>query len=151
MCTEKWKSLDPFGWSTALLHNVRGITSSVGQTFFQLMGTLISRIANTQIPDLASFILTTGSLFGLYKETEETRSEKEKKGIAPKERPINQGSLFLQVAFDLALGVGVSLEVEQNLWCDAVRKKDFCGLMESVLQGECFSFAEFRWQCGSLV
>ena len=42
-------------------------------------------------------------MIGLNKDDEEAREERMKKGLKPRVRPINQGSLFLKLAFDFAL------------------------------------------------
>ena len=43
------------------------------------------------------------ALFGLNKDDEETQDVRREKGLPPRERPINQGSLILKLAFELAL------------------------------------------------
>ena len=101
-CSETWKSLDPFGWSTALLHLIRGVEAE-GSSFFDLSAELIAKLANCQVPDTVAFLFTTGSLVALNKDSAEVRSKRLEEGKLPRERPINQGSMFLKLAFDLAL------------------------------------------------
>jgi hypothetical protein len=67
------------------------------------------------VPDLVSFVLTTGSLLALYKEPTEIREERVKKGTPPKERPINQGTMLLKLAFDLALRSDQAQEAVERL------------------------------------
>ena len=102
-CSETWKSLDPFGWSTALLHLVRGITSEEGPSFFDLCADFISKLANCDVPDTVAFVFTTGSLVALNKDADDIRRKRVEDGLRPRERPINQGTMFLKLAFDLAL------------------------------------------------
>ena len=106
LCGEKWVSLDPFGWSTALLHLVRGsrgVTAESPITFFRLFATLVSKVAAAEVSDLVAFVLSSGSVLALNKDSEEERKTRETKGLPPRERPINQGSMVLQMAFGLAL------------------------------------------------
>src|SRR5271166_2143809 len=100
---ETWKSLDPFGWSTALLHLIRAFKPEEGVSFFDLTAKFISMLANCQVPDSVAFIFTTGSLIALNKDPEHIRLKRLKDGLRPRERPINQGTMFLKIAFDLAL------------------------------------------------
>ena len=103
-CTSSWQSGDPFGWNTALLHLIRvGPQSEEHLPFFDSYCALISRLLVADVSDLASYVLSGGSIFGLNKESEEARQAREQKGDSPKERPVNQGSLLLKLVFDLAL------------------------------------------------
>ena len=103
-CTSAWQSGDPFGWNTALLHLIRvGPQSEEHLPFFDSYCDLISRLLVADVSDLASYVLSGGSIFGLNKESEESRQAREQKGESPKERPVNQGSLLLKLVFDLAL------------------------------------------------
>ena len=105
-CGEAWVSLDPFGWSTALLHLVRAagpVGGEGGASFFGLFSGLVARVVCADVSSLVAFALSAGSVFALNKDPPEVRAERELKGLAPRERPINQGSLVLQLAFDLAL------------------------------------------------
>jgi hypothetical protein len=102
-CTETWKSLDPFGWSTALLHLIRAFKPEEGPSFFDLTSEFVAKLANCQVPDSVAFIFTTGSLIALNKDPENVRLQRLRDGLKPRERPINQGTMFLKLAFDLAL------------------------------------------------
>src|SRR5689334_23241278 len=57
VCGEKWVSLDPFGWSTALLHLVRGVK---GESFFGLVSGLVARVAGAEVSALVAFVFSSG-------------------------------------------------------------------------------------------
>jgi hypothetical protein len=99
-CSEQWNSPDPYGWNTALLHLVR---SARRPSFFSLFCGLVSHVLDASVSDLVAFALSGGSIFGLNKDHEDEQAERLQKGLDPRERPINQGSLILKLAFDLAL------------------------------------------------
>ena len=100
-CSETWKSLNPFGWSTALLHQIRAFKPEEGPSIFDLSADFISKLTNCKIPD--SVVFTTGSSLALNKDSEPVRRKRIVDGLPPRERPINQGTMFLKLAFDLAL------------------------------------------------
>lgn len=103
-CTEAWHSCDPFGWNTSLLHLVREAPDGENSpAFFRGYSALVSQLISADVSDLGSFVVSGGLMFGLNKESEEKRVERENQGESPKERPINQGSLILKLVFDLAL------------------------------------------------
>ena len=102
-CSETLKSLDPFGWSTALLHLVRGFEPEEGSSFFSLCAGFISKLASCEIPDVVAFIFTSGSLVALNKDPESVRRQRVEEGLRPRKRPINQGTMLLKLAFDFAL------------------------------------------------
>jgi len=58
-CGEAWVSLDPFGWSTALLHLVRAAKGVGGgaSSFFGLFSGLVARVAGSDVSDLVAFAL----------------------------------------------------------------------------------------------
>jgi hypothetical protein len=112
---ETWKSLDPFGWSTALLHLIRSFKPEEGPSFFDLTAEFIAKLANCQVPDSVAFIFTTGSLIALNKDPEHVRLKRVKDGLRPRERPINQGTMFLKVAFDLALRSKAAQKTAESL------------------------------------
>ena len=91
-CSETWKSLDPFGWSTALLHLIRAFVPETGPSFFDLISELIAKLANCDIPDSVAFVFTTGALVALNKDPESVRIKRLEDGLKPRERPINQGT-----------------------------------------------------------
>ena len=63
----------------------------------------MSHVVAADVSDLVAFVLSSGSIIGLNKDDEETSLKRQAEGLAPRERPINQGSLILKLAFDLAL------------------------------------------------
>ena len=103
LCTEHWSTPDPYGWNTAMLHLVRNATDPSGQSFFSFYSTLVSHVVSADVSDLVAFVLSSGSIIGLNKDDEETQDVRREKGLPPRERPINQGSLILKLAFELAL------------------------------------------------
>jgi hypothetical protein len=112
---ETWKSLDPFGWSTALLHLIRAYKPEEGPSFFDLTAEFIAKLANCQVPDSVAFIFTTGSLLALNKDPENIRRKRLEDGLKPRERPINQGTMFLKIAFDLALRSKAAQKAAESL------------------------------------
>ena len=102
-CNEEWHSPDPYGWNTALLHLVRNVAHPPEQSFFTLLCGLVSKIISADVSDLVAFVLSGGSILGLNKDDDEVQKRRLSQGLDPRERPINQGSLFLKLAFDLAL------------------------------------------------
>jgi len=102
-CGENWKSLDPYGWNTALLHLIRDVARPPKVSFFTLFCSLLSQLISSNVSDLVAFILSSGSIIGLNKDDEEAQEARIKKGFLPRVRPINQGSLFLKLSFDIAL------------------------------------------------
>ena len=114
-CSETWKSLNPFGWSTALLHLIRAFKPEEGPSIFDLSADFISKLANCEIPDSVAFIDTTGSLLALNKDSEPVRRKRIVDGLPPRERPINQGTMFLKLAFDLALRSREAQEAAKSL------------------------------------
>ena len=103
LCTEHWNTPDPYGWNTAMLHLIRNVSEEEGPSFFSLYSALVSRVISADVSDLVAFVLSSGSIIGLNKDDEQTQEERHQKGLTPRERPINQGSLLLKLAFDLAL------------------------------------------------
>ena len=103
LCGERWDTPDPYGWNTAMLHLIRNVSDFPGRSFFYYYSTLISDLVETNVSDLVAFALSSGSIIGLNKDDEETQAIRLAKGLLPRERPINQGSLLLKLAFDLAL------------------------------------------------
>jgi hypothetical protein len=114
-CSETWKSLDPFGWSTALLHLIRAFKPEEGSSFFDLVAEFVSKLANCEIPDHVAFVVTTGSLIALNKDADAVRRKRVADGLQLRERPINQGTLFLKLAFDLALRSREAQEAAKSL------------------------------------
>ena len=86
-----------------MLHLVRNATDPSGQSFFSFYSTLVSHVVSADVSDLVAFVLSSGSMIGLTKDDEETQDVRREKGLPPRERPINQGSLILKLAFELAL------------------------------------------------
>ena len=113
-CSERWDSLDPYGWNTSLLHLIRGAPRSP-DSFFTLYCALISRLVDADVSDLTSFALTGGTIFGLNKDSEEVQELRLRNGQDPRERPINQGSLLLKLVFDLALHSPDAIGAAANL------------------------------------
>ena len=103
LCTERWDTPDPYGWNTAMLHLIRNVSDFPGRSFFFFYSTLISDLVQTDVSDLVAYALSSGSIIGLNKDDEETQAIRLEKGLPPRERPINQGSLMLKLVFDLAL------------------------------------------------
>jgi len=99
-CTEHWDSMDPFGWNTALLHLAGGPSD---KCFFTLFTELINVALDVKVSDLVAFTLSSGNIFGLNKDSEAVQQARIEKGLNPRERPINQGTLILKLAFDVAL------------------------------------------------
>ncbi len=99
-CTEHWDTPDPYGWNTAMLHLIR---NAPGECFFSLFARLVSHVVSADVSDLVAYALASGSIIGLNKDDEETSLKRQAQGLAPRERPINQGSLVLKLAFDIAL------------------------------------------------
>jgi hypothetical protein len=112
---ETWKSLDPFGWSTALLHLVRAFQPEEGSSFFELCTEFISKLACCEVPDSVAFVFTTGSLIALNKDSEKVLKTRIAEGKQPRERPINQGTMFLKLAFELALRSPAACEAAEAL------------------------------------
>ena len=102
-CTEHWSTPDPYGWNTAMLHLIRNVDDFPGRSFFFCYSTLVSHVVSAEVSDLVAYSLSSGSIIGLNKDDEETQNARREKGLSPRERPINQGSLILKLAFDLAL------------------------------------------------
>ena len=48
--------MDPFGWSTALLHLIRAVEPETGPSFYDLIAELVSKLANCEIPDSIAFL-----------------------------------------------------------------------------------------------
>jgi hypothetical protein len=103
LCKEEWHSPDPYGWNTSLLFLVRNVSHPPTPSFFTLFSSLVSKIIDADVSDLVAFVLSGGSIIGLNKDDAETQASRLAQGLDPRERPINQGSLFLKLAFDLAL------------------------------------------------
>ena len=114
-CAETWKSLDPFGWSTALLHLIRAYEPEEGRSFFHLAADFVSKLANCEVSDSVAFVFTSGSLIALNKDPEKVRQKRIEDGLKPRERPINQGTMFLKLAFDLALRSPEAKEAAKKL------------------------------------
>jgi Reverse transcriptase (RNA-dependent DNA polymerase) len=102
-CREDWNSPDPYGWNTSLLYLIRNVAHPPATSFFTLFSSLVSRIIDANVSDLVAFVFSGGSIIGLNKDDAETQASRLREGLEPRERPINQGSLFLKLAFDLAL------------------------------------------------
>jgi hypothetical protein len=68
-----------------------------------LFSSLVSKVIDAGVSDLVAFVLSAGSIIGLNKDDAETQTKRLEQGLEPRERPINQGSLILKLAFDLAL------------------------------------------------
>jgi hypothetical protein len=102
-CRENWKSLDPYGWNTSLLHLIRDVARPPHVSFFTLFCNVLSQIVTGDVSDLVAFSLCAGSMIGLNKDDEETQDERLKRGLKARVRPINQGSLLLKLSFDIAL------------------------------------------------
>jgi len=103
-CTGSWKSLDPFGWSSALLHLVRvnPNTASEGPSFFDGVVKLVVALANCEVCDLAALVQTTGVLFAFNKVEPAEQEARKQRGLLPKERGINNGAFFLKCAFAIS-------------------------------------------------
>jgi hypothetical protein len=70
---------------------------------------------SADVSDLVAFALSSGSIIGLNKDDEDTQEIRREKGLPPRERPINQGSLILKLAFDLALHSEAAQEAVKTL------------------------------------
>ena len=103
LCGERWDTPDPYGWNTAMLHLVRNVDDIPGRSFFFCYSALVADLIGTNVSDLVAFALSSGSIIGLNKDDGEVQAARLAKGLLPRERPINQGSLLLKLAFDLAL------------------------------------------------
>jgi len=112
-CGERWNSMDPYGWNTALLSLVRGDKGP--GCFFSLLSTFLSQLIDADVSDLVAFSLSAGSIVGLYKDNEEERKLREEKGLKQRIRPINHGSLFLSLAFDFALHSKPAIQAQNAL------------------------------------
>ena len=126
-CSETWKSLDSFGWTPALLHLIQVFKPDEGPSFFDLSADFISKRANCEMPDLVAFIYTTESLLALNKDSELVKRRTIVDGLSPRERPINQGTMFLKLAFDLAVRSREAQEAAKSLAYSArswVRKRN---------------------------
>ena len=86
-----------------MLHLIRNVDDFPCQSFFSCYSALVADLIGTNVSDLVAFALSSGSIIGLNKDDEETQAMRLAKGLLPWERPINQGSLLLKLAFDLAL------------------------------------------------
>ena len=90
-------------------------TAPAARSFFALFCTLVSNVVDANVSDLVAFTLSSGSIIGLNKDDEATQEERKEQGLKPRERPINQGSLLLKLAFDLALHSPPAQEAAKEL------------------------------------
>ena len=72
-------------------------------------------LACCEVPDSIAFVYTTGSLIALNKDSEAVRKKRTAEGKQPRERPINQGTMFLKLAFELALRSPAASEAAASL------------------------------------
>lgn len=99
-----------------MLHLIRNVSHPLHQSFFPLFSCLVSKLVDaSDVSDLVAFAFSAGSIIGLNKDDLTVQEERVSQGLTPRERPINQGSLILKLAFDLALHSPAAVKAAQAL------------------------------------
>jgi hypothetical protein len=103
--------MDVFGWAPDLLLPVRADQAGL----IKPLARLITLMANAEIPNAAGHLLASGSLYGLNKLPPAEQKERALNGLKHKLRPVNVGSMFLKVGFQLLLKTDQAMEAIQHM------------------------------------
>jgi len=102
---------DCFGWSAELLF----FQNRANNPLIHQMGRLCSLLASGMSTPALSFLLASGALTGLNKIPADEQTSNMEMGLPPKLRPINKGSIILNVAFKCAVNSPSAIAAKNRL------------------------------------